>query len=723
MNRRLLLQTAAAAILGSSFGSAAGKPKMLLVGGGVVVPLVGPAASWNGTVLSGIGGVEPTNPTRTTAKPIAHFAQNGENVLTGNTTYTVMATANGNFGSGLRGIASVEFFGDCASTTPSFSITNGIAGWSITLNNAAFLAVSGSGTGRLFARVTPNDPSMQVQIIGYARTETGSVVQNDWQMTFYPRATFAFDKTIGAGGDYATLFDFITAARAATATTTRGTFITDGGFYEATNIAGDTGTASAVGLMKLRVQSSGVSVTVGRATPFDPDGSNTNTSWLYRPGWHGIDFGSGISLDTRNWTALVSNKACVLAGLMTNSIASAASVYQTYWNKGIKPEFRVYDTNGNVIRGWALGSTIEYQSNVTGYLYSAVGVKARYMSGAPFDNTDFVANTYLTQSDATTANNISLFTITYAGAGTTATFDRTGFAITLKVDGSTVGAYTCVSHPGAADSTHVYAVDDLATKVNALSGWTMTVISSTLRCEYLGGESEVHNLNVFHTTPTVTGSLGIHTEVYHSFTGGATRYNVHLLNVAVSASNMTTAAWNFENALSDCGVENCSYAGSGGQAQVSNWFGYAVAASHCFVWGVQNDGASSTYRTTCDSYCSVENSILRGFYNANGAAASYPAMKNNLISPGSQGNGVMPSGPNDSGNVSITDAQYLATWTGYAVGNPVPAGVAISNLFARAGVYDQAGQARASSDAAGARKIGGSTPAFTSWPVPDYPWT
>lgn len=172
-------------------------------GGSAGTTALAPSATWNGTAGTGYGGIYeavPSDPSRTTAQPVAQLLITPETTFADDLTLIVEARANG-------GINYVDFY--CEGnrqrvTTPGFytyldanGATKNIYGYRCVIDGDAARAVSGTGEIRVYAKAVPTDGTMQERVIG--------------PFQFFPRvagvgATGVFDKEIfvdKTGGDTA----------------------------------------------------------------------------------------------------------------------------------------------------------------------------------------------------------------------------------------------------------------------------------------------------------------------------------------------------------------------------------------------------------------------------------------------------------------------------------------------------------------------------------------
>ncbi len=186
---------------------------------------VGPHSGWvaNATGVAGSGRGSVAASVRTTAKPRLHWWTAPGEVFVGKRMVAVYASAKG-------GIQKVQFSGDLATTdvtTRKLIFVNDVNGnpepfecFAILVDEALFTAVHPNGAIHIYAEAFANDGSMQTRVIGGAGTGTNWTANEAYEMTLYPRATrYTWDKTIGAGGDYANWYAMTTAYRAHCAAT------------------------------------------------------------------------------------------------------------------------------------------------------------------------------------------------------------------------------------------------------------------------------------------------------------------------------------------------------------------------------------------------------------------------------------------------------------------------------------------------------------------------
>ena len=138
-------------------------------------PALSPSAQWNGTAGSGFGTANPaapTDPTRTTAKPIARLMTPPNQWFTNTLIVGVDCAANNNGTLGAdMGIEKVEFFyeGNVEEVTepkwqaiPTERGTRLYFGWWVTLTKI----IGEIGAAQLYVRVTAHDDTMQQRVLG-----------------------------------------------------------------------------------------------------------------------------------------------------------------------------------------------------------------------------------------------------------------------------------------------------------------------------------------------------------------------------------------------------------------------------------------------------------------------------------------------------------------------------------------------------------------------------
>ena len=695
----------------------------------ITFPVVGPSASWNGTSLS--GGTPPTDPTRTTAKPAIHWLVPS----------TLRFVSGGNIAIGvdadcIGGVQRVDFWveGTVFSVyEPQFyrdTSTNGSAraryGYWITLDAAAFTAVSTTGDARIYATAYPNDTTMQARTVGI----TSGVVatdnlRGDYAMTVYPRAAANdWSKTVApSGADYTTIAAAITAARAATAEAPLIT-ITTTGSYEVTSDADNY--ANGKGFCTITA-SSGVTATLGRAAAFAP---STPSAWPWLPGWDGIEFrGSGIVFDQRNWSTInTTTKPAWFNGCkFTNSIGT---LYSYYWNGGIHPGFGANNAN--------------YWDDVTIERVSRQGATSgqRYVRGCTvnqwasdlFTSTHYVADNYCRYYDTSffigTYQGTTNFTGLRINGPANATVTKTagdvqGGNLLLRISGATVATIALGYYGNDTNPT----IDDVVTAINAFgSGWSASAQNSrgTMRPSLLGnttGNSGTFTDLVASTTLNLNAGSDIHADWWQGFSSGSTRQNVIIRNNTTRDAGATTAlnATMFMDATAshDYIIKGNVWTGNYG---ASSFTGSTL--SHVVFENNSTEAPTSRPQSPAGDqvYSSIKNNAtaLVSYNSAGTWTADVPWINNSYLI--ANGNGAISGGSN-SGNFTITkDGNLTTNWklmfVDYAGGDyrPEPGstlfGAANVNMKPKINSYDGTGVVYAASDVVGARSKDGAAPSY-----------
>ena len=637
LSRRYLLTTTAALVATSAHATGF---RLRRGRSGVSIPTVAPGAAWNGTALS--GGTPPADPTRTTAKPAAQWLQPSELRMSGNIVIGVDADAKG-------GVAYVDFWVEgtvqrVAQSLYADTDINGKArkrlGYFISLNSAAFNAVSTTGSARIFATAVPNDATMQSRVIG----NTLASFNGDRQMTVFPRTTASdFAKTIGASGkDYTTLDAAIVAAKAANAEAAEFT-LTDNATYPLTTVA----TARYSGVKGFHVvkAATGVSATISRAV--FPTGANT--TWSIEPMFDGLEFrGSGITVDFRNFST-IGNGSMVKPGRfngcnITNSIADSQSLY---WNKGPGPQ-----------RGFGIASYIEectfrYVGDPLSYVLMAHGNNVFDTGGRIFTSTHGSSRNYINRvSIATYRTPVNAMTISYSGIEA-ATITKTGNSdsgsFLLKINGATVKTYPL----GTLTTDTWYDYQAIVNDINAYgSGWAATFQDNSRRASSMlgsgfGSTNGFTDVSVTSTPRQLDAWFDIHSDWFQMFTGGATRSNIvcrgNVMHNVVN-NGMTTM---FNDApLQDVVFDSnanygggASYYGQGsGHGPFSHFVNRNYYGTESWVYGSANGS---------DTYCTFEQCVLGSIGTSDPSTVTL--FKDNYIYYGFQGSSPWNVAPN-SGN-------------------------------------------------------------------------
>ena len=188
-------------------------------GGAEKIVFLQPSSAWNGTAGSGFSSL-PSDPTRTTAKPVVRLIDPPNQFFTDELTISVMAFANDS-GTLIGGIDRVRFRFEGESIdvlAPALRLfvrhdgsTYRLPCYTVQLKRPA----GTSGLADLYIEAIPSDATMQSRVLGpyqFGLTPT----KHDWSAT------------VGTGGDYADPTTAAIAARTALAQNPLITFITSG---------------------------------------------------------------------------------------------------------------------------------------------------------------------------------------------------------------------------------------------------------------------------------------------------------------------------------------------------------------------------------------------------------------------------------------------------------------------------------------------------------------
>lgn len=326
------------------------------------LPRVGPHPAWNG--LTSKGALPPADPIRITAKPRASWWTPTRQRFVGELIVGIVADAEG-------GIREVEVSGGCATTiltgpptVRTYTDPNGRrretpACWWLVLDGPAFLARNPEGLVDLYAKVTPNDPTMQAKVIGGSNVDAaGDLIEGAIPQQQFPRAVqYTWFKTLGAkadGADFETWREALAAYQAAPIAEQRGPRLhaVTSGAYEDGGFSVDKQVAAMEGYFELTA-APGVTATFPRSLTFDRTNSQAagywQRSWYWAPGANQIKpTGEGVVWDVRNYTNLIGTSNVQPFWFdgcrVLNSIGTLKT---TYFNGGPHPGWGSYRLERN----------------------------------------------------------------------------------------------------------------------------------------------------------------------------------------------------------------------------------------------------------------------------------------------------------------------------------------------------------------------------------------
>jgi len=685
-------------------------PSIRMKAKAVTFPLVGPDAAWNGTPLS--GGTPPSDPVRTTAKPACQWWQPSENRMSGNLTIGVDADA-------LGGVAYVDFWveGRTQRTYQTINRSPDVNGRSrarlgywITLDSAAFNAVSTTGEARIFATAVANDVTMQNRVIGYPLVGNINTGHNgDRVMSIFPRTTASdFAKTVGpSGADYTTLDLAIVAAKAALAEAAEFTIIATG-TYELSTV----GTARYTGAKGFHVikAAPGVTATIGRAA--FPSGANT--TWPIEPMFDGLEFqGSGIVIDWRNMSTIQTNAATKPNRFNGCTHTNSIGLRDTdYWNKGVGPG-RQFG-----IPGYVEDCQLEFIGETLISQLMATGNRATDVGGRVFTATHFVANNFIDNvSPVFWRTPLPAMTLAYSG-GAAATISKTGSSdsgsLVLKENGVTIATYVL----GKIASDTWYNVSDIVANINATyPGWTAVLTGDTRRASALlgsgfGDANGFTDIAVTSTPRTLVAWFDLHTDLYQFYTTSAyTLYRENVIWRGGEVINMSTDALAgiqvvfADSKLKDVIIDSVSSHG-GDSSSLTLEYNHLVIRNCNFpqAWNYYSAGISGTYSQIEQSVCG--NNVYQ-------TGADFPTsitFKDNYLVQGYKGTGNLNTLPNSGNVIGAFLSNPLLQFVSPSTGDFRPADALLTNLKTKVSNYDGLLNARLVTDAIGAWKIGLSAP-------------
>lgn len=441
------------------------------VGGSAAPPAqqVEPSAQWNGTAGAGFGGsnpAAPTDPTRTTAKPVLRLLQPDFQAYTDELLVGVFAAAN-NAGSlyDNLGIEKVTFYYEGATvdvTAPSiqtFDDANGNSrsylGWWVRLKHPGT-----NGFARLYVEATAKDVTMQKRVIG--------------PYLYNPQATL-YDKELTIAPSLAP----ITGER-----------------YQTVRAAFEWLRSQSFNYPRLTVTEAGSHV-LSRPTFGNPAANGWITVEASVPG---VVFDNaagdplGMWLNVNQWRFKGSN--------ITFDFQTVRDIYHNttqardYWFDGVN--FTVSGGRYTLVNGNADQPYIRGENWFTECQFTN-GVPALFsqlVRGATFNNhwADLANNAFCVIDNRINGADsreytapINALTVSYSGAEATATIaisgvnNANGRVVTLKYGANTATWTVNNSNPAGG----FYTVSDLVAWINTVPGFTATLLDNTRRAASL----------------------------------------------------------------------------------------------------------------------------------------------------------------------------------------------------------------------------------------------
>lgn len=636
----------------------------------IPMPTLTPGPTWTGT--AGSGAAAPTDPTRTTAKPVIRPLIEGGITFHQDRVFGVHAYAKG-------GISKVRFH--CEGSTVDVSAiskydytdANGVArsvwGYFVTLDPALWLAIA-TGTGNIYAEAFANDGTMQTRVIGpFAFAPT--LVEHDFSI-----AVAASGGTV-AGVTYPTFSAAFAYLKAQSAQHPKIT-VTETGTYDPGDALIYTGGKGYCTV----THAPGVVCTIARATL----GS-------FRPRYSGLRYrGSGIRVDMKNCTAWINETnykpfifdgterfksdgqfALRGDGLLSPTVISPTGAY-------ICLEEYVHDTtfawiqSPQIVRN-CTGARIS--GDVAQIAYNIYGLTVSEIDPAYFR----------VERDA--------LTVQYAGTGT-GTVAKTG------TNGSTSGVLTLNSN-GTPTNIPLNAgsitIADLVTSINAVSGWTATAgADAAMWPAIFVTKPGAVGGGAFTATDAKTAPLALvtmvdaHCDISQPGTGGTTS---NVVNVNVSGLDLHDAQNIFFNTstFQDCIAANFACFNQPGDVSTSQ---QSTAHSHVLVYHNSLANQGMLLRTPAfnpDTYCETSANVFRTYTWLGSADADMTSADNHVVD--TSGNFVTSTNGTTGGSVATL-------WTDAAAGDFTPIGSLAAKTITPLIPFDVNNAARGSATHVGA---------------------
>lgn len=659
---------------------------------------VGPHTNWNGSGGSGqkvdianssLGG----DPKRLTAKPILSWVTKSYDRFVETHIIAVQSFAKG-------GIKNVTFYGDIETTVvsePTILVTidcNGVTHkepvYQITLDRKLFTGLSDSGTIHIYAKATPNDPTMQERVIGGPVYDLDNSLSH-LPMELYPRTKlYDFECTVGTTGTYKTLKEASTALRAAGSKSARTTIVTTGIYDFPTNDNLTTYTGME-GYWVIEA-ADGVTATIDHSptfNPYDNEGNYWTKNWRFVIDVNQIHWkGKGIVIDSSNWqTYMTTNhKDCVWFDGVTiterTGDAVGSTMHDFHFNGSVKSGFSM----GMLETGLSSKSYWEYcnvrRQAIGGFAYRVAHNNFIDAGAGRFLFIKNLVGNYVTKVDPSYPfYGLDVATFKYTSTDTSVTsasVESVGFELTnpayiaFKENGVEVYRINIPSGSWIRTKQPMQMWSEVIADLNSWSAtrttgtknaWFGTQIGKDLEqpAAFCVNNGKSSNKNAFNTTATMTAGHDIHSEA-QQFLGGpngspaAIEENQLWLNNAfidvmwtscqLNNGNWPVDNW-YENNIFSGKFENGHYVSIGpstwtGSHNVmrNNYFSGPVSRS----WTLLNEG---------DKYCLNERNIFS--YGPDKLAklngwSNIDTWRDNACSIIPNG---LPAGTNDTGNFSV----------------------------------------------------------------------
>ena len=647
---------------------------------------VTPATTWNGTAGTGFSST-PTDPTRTTAKPALRLIVPPNQAFTDYLVVGVAAAANNGGDLQNLGLSSVTFRyegGVATVNSPSYYSFQDVNGktvsyfgwWVVLLHNGT------SGDAQLYVEATPKDTTMQNRVIGpYTFFPSASVY--DLELTVAPSLS------VVAGSRYQSITAALTYAAAQgkhrphiTITEARTDYLLAGIGSPFTYLTGK-GYA-----------------TIEATVPVTIIGTTSYVSSTPRTKYAGMRFkGSNITLDFKTMDTIYTETTGLPHWFDGCTLTQSGG--RTY----IVPELLAPRSNGVINAGTGLGAyfTECTITNIPNTLLQAKLIRGCIATtgygDAVSESLCIVSSRFDDWDSSYWATYRNAFTVTYTGAGTTATLECSGGnyantrTLTAKVDGASVGTFSVGRTSGATVATTV-------AWLNGLTGWSATLQDNSLHPAFLsiaGGIGGAFTAqNVKSTTLQLYTYYDIHADWYQQNSPANVTENVIAYGNNISRTDGQMVFLSSTSVSNDyLFINNCWSLKNQSLALYSQW-GRSGTKSHVAM--AHNSSSQQLWLRpaagwTADTYCLVANNVFLSIVWDGTPSANVTIANNHYLTGAS-----LPSG-----DVGGTIGGTVATlWQNAAGGDYSPKGALITNLKTRIFGRDMNGAARARIDVPGA---------------------
>lgn len=658
-------------------------------------PIVSPSGAYDGTEAS--GGTPPSDPTRSTFKPIMQFWDLDKTTFTGDYVVGVWADCKG--GLDANGVQFYVHGTTFNVTSPTLYVDTDPRGnyrarygyW-ITLRASQFTGFAGGApTARVYAMATPASGG-QARVIGYDADVT--------PMVLYPRAALN-DSTYpvradGAGGAYTTIRLAMAAAAAAGKKNPLIQIQQTGLFWELEDGTWTT-VADGKGYCDIRC-AAGVTATVGRATmPAAP----TKALWTWDPRWANVRFGPGITFDCRNVNTIRTTTQTAYptfhGAIVTNSIGTRDTLY---YFKGRAPGLSGIDSGGTGTNLRFLDCDLYYQEGL-GYSNKWQGNHVYRSIGGVRTGIKFLANCYERETDCRFYTPpINAFSIQKTGGG--GTIEKVGTTLVLKNGAVTLFTYQLSDDPAST----FYNTDAIADHINAnyaAAGFSATKLDNTRNSLSLFPNGTGGPIALTAAASNMITQFDIHSELMQvaSWMIQQTKENIAIVDYTTHKCFYSTAPWNWSfsfdtaivNVLMGDPLTECFSSPCGGWSH--------MIMKNSFLGGLQIYNNVSN-----DAYCEINQCMISYLYGDDVASAGqwYSNLKfiNTVIghmAPNGGAGNLMPNGTGSSGNTQLAAYNDVYNYFVDALNNNyLPSATATGNQKSKILDFDGLHTARSATD-------------------------